>query len=148
MKKIFVCLLTVVLFVTLCACAHNKLTPSAYQPSDLDRVQGVRATTEQETYPVGTKSVTAILENNSGREITLGISFVLETKDGEAWSSVPFAKDGDIFHSIACIIPDGDTWDCAVDFSRFDYSFPAGEYRVILTGYGEGLPAAYFRIAE
>ena len=148
MKKSLSLLLILLLGFSLGACAHSKLTPSAYQPSDLDRVQGVRAITEQETYPVGTKSVTAILENNSGQEITIGVSFVLETKDGEAWSSVPFTKDGDIFHSIACLIPDGDTWDCTVDLSRFDYSFPAGEYRVILTGYGEGLPTAYFQITE
>ncbi|WP_107841989.1 immunoglobulin-like domain-containing protein [Metasolibacillus meyeri] len=83
----------------------------------------------------GTASViglTVIIENNSDKEITYGVDFLLEKKIKEKWYQVPFAIGGNhAFADIGYSLASFSVREWKIDWSGLYGSLNRGEYRLV-----------------
>ncbi len=82
-----------------------------------------------DSYPVGTKSITLVLKNNSSKELWYGMEYQLEQEIDGVWSPVPAAADL-MFIEIAKLLEPNSEQDFEIDLSLLSPALEAGNYRI------------------
>ncbi len=142
MKRIFVCLLCVLL---LAGCGADR-------PGEVDQMVSIpeqrglgsestvgeesaafTLSTEWAEYDPSIGTVWFTLENHSGGDIETGVDYSLEryVEETGAWYQVPMVENA-AWNAIALSVPDGKTIALPCSLSMFDYDFSGGgSYRIV-----------------
>lgn len=158
MKKIWIILLTAVLYLTACgkdaptpevpaaspeAPAAAPETPKAApmsQPAAAEEPEPVTVWSGwpqvtlsllQESYPVGVQKITLMLDNRSDGELRYGEHFSCQRFVDGTWQDVPF-KDRVFFHDVAYCLQADSVWILRLDMALLEQPLEEGLYR--LTG--------------
>ena len=138
MKKLTILLLSALMLFVFSACAGERLLDSSFAQSALNPVAGLSMRTEQSAYPIATESITVIIENQTEWKGSFGDAFTLQIRKDGVWKTIPFTQEGGVFFEDSTLLPSRKSVSVQIRLSRADFSFRAGEYRVVIEVYLHG----------